>query len=175
MFAYCLQCQTQRCRIIAELLEKKGALRAFSPRIISRQRKQGKLEDHAYDLLPGYVFVYTEQQLESFDIFSHVDGIIRRLSSDTSSGCLTGSDFDFAMNLYRKNGVVGAVTIFKEGDSVRIDDPLFQGYNGTVLYIDHRKQRAKLQFHFDEKDWMIWTACDVLYQGTDKLNELGTK
>ena len=171
MFAYCLQCQTQRCQIIAELLEKKGVFRAFSPQIISRQRKNGKLEDHTYDLLPGYVFVYTEQQLENFGIFSQVDGIIRRLDSEPSIGGLTGPDLEFAMNLYRKNGVLGTVTVFKEGDTVRIDDPLFQGYCGTVIYIDHRKQRAKLQFHFDGKDWTIWVACDVLYQDSGKPKE----
>ena len=111
--------------------------------------------------------------LESWFAFSEVKQTWLGFSLSGNAG--RGLGRDFAMNLYRKNGVVGAVTIFKEGDSVRIDDPLFQGYNGTVLYIDHRKQRAKLQFHFDEKDWMISTACDVLYQGTDKLNELGTK
>jgi transcription antitermination factor NusG len=173
--AYCLQCQTQRCRIIAELLEKKGALRAFSPKIISRQRKRGKLEDQAYDLLPGYVFVYTEQQLENFDLFSRIDGIIRRLDPENATGGLTGADFDFAMNLYRKNGIVGTVTVFKEGDTVRIDDPLFHDYNGTIIYIDHRKQRAKLQFHFDGKDRMVWVACDILYKNEGKPNESGTK
>ena len=72
MFAYCLQCQTQRCRIIAELLEKRGANRAFSPQIISRQRKQGKNEDHQSDLIPGYVFVYMEQQLTDYQFFKNI-------------------------------------------------------------------------------------------------------
>lgn len=175
MFVYCLQCQTQRCRIIAELLEKQGTLRAISPQIISRQRKHGKLEDHMYDLLPGYVFVYTEQQLENFDLFSRVDGIIRRLDSDAAGKGLSGADFDFAVNLYQKNGIVGTVTVFKEGDTVRVDDPLFQGYHGTVVYIDHRKQRAKIHFHFDGKDWTIWVACNVLYQDAGKPEKPETR
>lgn len=175
MFAYCLQCQTQRCKIIAELLEKKGAFRAFSPQIISRQRKQGKLEDLAYDLLPGYVFVYEEQQLENFDIFTCVDGIIRRLDSGSGLSGLTGSDFDYAMNLYRKNGIVGTVTAFREGDTWKIDDPLFRDCNGTIVHLDHRKQRAKLQFHFDGKDWAVWVACDVLYQDANYPKESETK
>ena len=168
MFVYCLQCQTQRCRIIAELLEKKGAFRAISPQIISRHRKQGKLEDHAYDLLPGYVFVYSQEQLESFDLFSRIDGIIHRLDSENAAEGLTGADLEFALNLYRKNGILGTVTLFKEGDAVRIDDPLFQDYNGTVVYIDHRKQRAQIRFSFDGKEWTIWASCDVLYQDKDK-------
>lgn len=165
MFVYCLQCQTQRCNIIADLLERDRVDRAFSPKIISRHRKKGKIEEAVYDLLPGYVFVYSEQQYEDFELFSGIDGIIRCLgATEYGTAGLQNSDYDFAMSLYQKNGVVGVVTLFKEGDSVRMKDPIFEKYDGTIVYIDHRKQRAKVQFHFDSKEWTIWVACDVLYR-----------
>lgn len=176
MFAYCLQCQTQRCKTIAGLLEKHGVDRAFSPQIVSRHRKQGKIEEVMYDLLPGYVFAYSEHQLENFEVFSGIDGIIRFLGvSEGRTSGLQYSDYDFAMNMYQKNGVVGAITLLKEGDSVRMQDPLFEKHNGTISYIDHRKQRAKVQFHFDDKEWTVWVACDVLYKDTTKpvVNQTG--
>lgn len=43
MYAYCLFCRTQRCTRIAQLLEIKGVDRAFSPKILSKQRKQEEL------------------------------------------------------------------------------------------------------------------------------------
>ena len=63
MYAYCLFCRTQRCTRIAQLLEIKGVERAFSPKILSKQRKQGKNYDRERDLLPGYVFIFNEERL----------------------------------------------------------------------------------------------------------------
>ena len=67
------------------------------------------------------------------------------------------------MNLYKKNGIVSAITILKEGDSITVQDPMFQDYKGIIIYIDHRKQRAKVQSQFNDKEWMTWIACNVLY------------
>ena len=165
MFAYCLQCQTKRCKVIAEMLEHSGIDRAFSPKIISRHRKQGKTEDVMYDLFPGYVFAYTEMQLAYFELFHSIDGIFRCLgANEYGTAGLQNTDYIFAMDLYQKNGIVGAVTILREGDSIRIKDPLFEQYKGSIVSIDYRKQRAKVQVYFDDKVWMIWVACDVLYR-----------
>ena len=41
LFAYCLYCRTQRCERIAQVLEKKGMARAFSPQILQRHRVKG--------------------------------------------------------------------------------------------------------------------------------------
>ena len=164
MFAYCLFCRTQRCHVIADLLEKKGADRAFSPQIISRQRKQGKLEEVRHDLLPGYVFVFTEEEQKTFDLFRGIDGIIRCLRNDDGTMNLTRADYRFAMELRDKDGLIGALTVLKEGEKVRIKDSVLENYGGTIESIDHRKQRAKVRFRFDNQERTAWVACDVLYK-----------
>ncbi len=162
MFAYCLQCQTQRCGIIAELLEYKGIHRAFSPKIISRQRKEGQLIEHTDELLPGYVFFFTEKPLTNNEPLSGINGIVRCLGGNGLSP-LANSDLDFALNLYKKDGVLGKVTALKEGQMVRMIDPLFEDYPGRIVQLDCRKQRAKVEFRFDEQDRTVWVACDVLF------------
>ena len=60
MYAYCLFCLTQRCKVIAKLMEIRGAERAFSPQIIRKQRKQGENVKKQFDLLApggGYMFL----------------------------------------------------------------------------------------------------------------------
>ena len=172
MFAYCLFCRTQRCHIIADLLEKKGADRAFSPQIVSRQRKQGRLEEHRHDLLPGYVFVYTEEEQKNRDLSQGIDGVVRWLRNDDGTTALTRADYSFAMDLYEKNGIVGALTVLKEGEKVRIKDSIFESYGGTIESIDHRKQRARVRFRFDGQERAVWVACDVLYKdGTGKQTQ----
>ena len=76
---YCLFCQTKKAGEVAYILENRGLVRAFSPQIVKRQRVQGQNEDREYDLLPGYVFVYANEELNTTQYFSGISGIIRRL------------------------------------------------------------------------------------------------
>ena len=170
VYAYCLFCRTNRCDAIARQLQLRGVDKAFSPKRLSRQHKQGKNEDRPYDLLPGYVFVYLRQQPESFAFLSGIDGIIRRLGREQGTAGLDREDYDFAMRLYRKDGLLGTVSVIKEGSRVRIDDPLFAGYRGEVAKLDHRKKRALIRFRFDQREWSVWFACDIVY--IDELDEL---
>ena len=75
---------------------------------------------------------------------------------------LTGSDEEFAQNLLRKDGTVGQVTVFKVGDEVRLDDPLFNGCAGKITRIDFRKQRARVDYHFAGMDCFTWIAIEMI-------------
>lgn len=57
-------CQTIKCKKIAETLNKKAFIeKAISPQIIKRQRKLGINIEAEYDLLPGYIFIYTNDDI----------------------------------------------------------------------------------------------------------------
>ncbi len=163
MYAYCLFCETQRCKPIAYLLERYGiADRAFSPQIIKRRRVKGKNVDCPYDLLPGYVFLFSETPLEDFSPFRGITGIIRRIGDPEEKWALSAGDLDFAQSLLRKDGTVGQITVFKVGDEVRLDDPLFNGCAGKITRIDYRKQRARVDYHFAGMDCFTWIAVDMI-------------
>jgi transcription antitermination factor NusG len=171
MYAYCLFCETQRCKIIAYLLERYGiAKRAFSPQIIKRARVRGKNVDKPYDLLPGYVFLFSETPLEDFTPFYGIMGILRRVGDPEKRFVLSAGDLDFAQNLLRKDGTVGQMTVFKVGDEVRLDDPLFNGVAGKITRIDYRKQRARVDYHFAGMECFTWVAVDVI---RDKEKQCG--
>lgn len=162
MHAYCLFCQTQKCKSIAMTLEKQCILRAFAPQIYKRQRIRGKIEDKLFDLLPGYIFLFSEKALENLGCFRGIDGIIRRIGTPENHFELAGSDYDFAMNLYRKEGLVGQVKVYKEGDTVRMEDPLFNGCSGRITQIDYRKRRARVEYQFAGMSCFTWIACDLI-------------
>ena len=160
---YCLHCQTFRCRRIAELLERKEeTLRAFSPQVVNRQRKSNQLEDHVFDLFPGYVFLYVREALKDLLFFANIDGIIRILGDENKMSGLQGQDADFARNLLEKDGIIRKITALKEGGTIRIRDPLFENHPCVVERIDYRKQRAKIRFQFDGKEWGAWVSCDII-------------
>lgn len=160
MYAYCLFCLTQRCQVIARLMEIRGAYRAFSPRIVRKQRKQGENVKKEFDLLPGYVFVYSEERMTDYREFSGMDGMIRRVGRTDDGYELAGPDYDFAMKLLEKDGVVGGMKACRQGDEVTLSDPLFSGCEGRVVAVDYRKERAKVAFVFDNTKREIWVSLD---------------
>lgn len=115
-----------------------------------------------YDLPPGYVFVYSETEIKESNMLYGINGIIRGLASPNCGFSLSGGDYDFAMNLYRKSDVIGLVTVFKIGDEVKLDDPLFNNCQGKIIKIDYRKQRARVDYQFDGMDCFTWIACDFI-------------
>lgn len=162
MYVYCLFCVTQRCKVIARLMEIRGAVRAFSPQIVRRQRKKGVNEEVRYDLLPGYVFVFSEERMVDYQQFFGMDGVIRRVGRQQTGYELEGPDLDFAMKLFEKDGLVGAMRTYHVGDEVRLEDPLFNGCQGKVTRIDYRKQRARVDFIFDKIACHTWIALDCV-------------
>ena len=160
MYAYCLFCQTQRCGTIAKLMEIRGAYRAFSPKIIRKQRKQGENLDRQFDLLPGYVFVFSEDRMTDYREFFGIDGVIRRVGRRDDGYELEGPDLDFAMRLLEKDGLVGAMKPCHIGDNVTLEDPLFNGCQGRVVRIDYRKERAKVEFVFDKNSCSTWVSLE---------------
>ena len=160
MYAYCLFCITQRCAVIAKLMEIRGAYRAFSPQIIRKQRKKGVNVERRFDLLPGYVFIYSEERLTDYRFFCGIDGVVRRVGRREDGYELEGTDLDFAMKLLEKDGVVGGMKVCHIGDEVTLEDPLFSGCQGKVTEIDYRKERAKVEFVFDRNSCSTWVSLE---------------
>ena len=122
-----------------------------------------------YDLLPGYVFVYSETLLNTTQLVHGVSGIIRRLGRPEDDFLLSGGDYEFAMELYKKGGVAGALPVFRQGDKVYINDPLFNGCNGKVTRVDYKKQRARVEFTFAGTECCTWIACEFIEKEENNL------
>jgi len=160
MYVYCMFCETQRCKVIAKLMEIRGAMRSFSPQIVRRQRKKGQNLEKQFDLLPGYVFVFSEERMVDYTQFFGMDGVIRRVGKQETGYELAGSDLDFAMRLFEKDGLVGSMKTCVIGDQVTLEDPLFNGCRGKITRIDWRKERARVDFTFDNMACHTWISID---------------
>lgn len=163
MFAYCLYCQTQKCKKISAWLEQKPEVNtAFSPRILKRQRKLGRNIDIEFDLLPGYVFVYTDHPLSNITVLRNNSGVIRVLGNSENLWMLTNGDFEFAMNLYKKDGKIPQLSIIKTGETVILKDPIFNSTKGQVTKIDFKQQRARIDYEFAGAHCFTWVAMELL-------------
>ncbi len=168
MHVYCLFCQTQRCKLIALLLERLGTGRVFSPQILQRERRKGKNEEVMRDLLPGYIFIYTEEPLQTERPIQPIHGIIRRIGNVETGYELNGEDRDFAMHLYEQNGTIHAVQVIEEGDRVILAAPLFMSCRGKITKVDRRKQRARVDFEFENTPCHTWIAFEFIQKEEQK-------
>ncbi len=155
MHAYCLFCETQRCAVIAGRLEREFGLRCISPRIIQRKWIKGKSTDVCHPMMPGYLFLYSEEPIvPSF----RIEGIIRWLERDE----LHDADLAFAEALYRQGGVLGTIRLAEEGDKCRVADPLWQSFSGTIVKMDRGRKRCCVEFTFDKIKRTVWVGYEMV-------------
>ena len=155
MYAYCLFCETRRCRDIAFLIQQRYNHRCFSPRIIQRKWVKGTPVEEQHDWLPGYVFVYTEEPLKDR---IEISGILRCLGDDV----LKGRDREFALMLHRLDGVLASVKVTRAGDRCRIADPAWIDMDGEIVKLDRGRQRCCVEFEFDGAKRTVWVGYDMV-------------
>lgn len=161
MQAYCLFCETQRCKFIAEFIRKNYGYICISPQIIQRKWIRGISLEEKHDWLPGYLFVYSEDPITPrFE----VGGIIRCLSNEA----LSGRDDVFAQMILERDGVVGNVSLIREGDLCRISDPAWEKLQGRVIKLDRGRQRCCISYFFDGCQRSVWAGYDMISQKTEK-------
>lgn len=155
MHAYCLFCETQRCKDIAKIIEKISDCRCIFPRVIQRKWVKGVAREVTHACLPGYLFLFTEEDI--YPYFS-VSGILRVLGR----GELEGADLNFANMIYKCDGLLGTVRLAQVGDRCHISDPLWENLQGTIVKVDRGRKRCCVEFTFDRQKRRIWVGYDLI-------------
>ena len=156
MHAYCLFCETQRCRQIAEIIRKEYGLICFAPTIIQRKWIKGIPTEEIHDWLPGYLFLYSDEPVSQH---LRINGIIRVLGN----GELAGQDLKFAEMVYSRGGTMGIAPLIQEGDQCRIADPAWQELQGQVVKMDFGRKRCCVEFVFDGIARTVWLGYDIIH------------
>ncbi len=155
MHAYCLFCETQKCRTIARIIENRYRVRCISPQIIQRKWVKGQCLEESHDWLPGYVFIYSEEPL--IPVYK-IDGVIRWLENSE----LKDRDYDFAETLYRQEGVMGIARLAEVGDRCELDDPVWKSIQGTVVKMDRSRKRCCVEFEFAKTKRSVWVGYELV-------------
>ncbi len=161
MYAYCLFCETQRCALIARLIERSTGIRCIFPEIIQRMWVKGKCEEKRHSWLPGYLFLYTDEPISEP---IRIAGIIRMLGK----GELQNEDLAFAKMLYDCNGIMGTISLTEVGDRCIITDPVWQKIEGKVIKIDRGRKRCCIEFTFDQIRRTVWLGYELIQSKTEK-------
>ncbi len=137
--------------------------RAVSPKQIQHTWDKGQYVDRERDLLPGYVFLYTEEPIRlPQEIRRNLDRIIRSLHTTDYEYRLQGADEQFAMMLYRKNGIVGKTEVTEEDGRFTICDETFRGVPVEILKVDRRDERMKISMSVAGRIVQTWVQYNIV-------------
>lgn len=162
MFTYCLFCETAKCRSVVNAVMQMISCRAIYPKQVQHTRSQGKMVDIEHDLLPGYVFLYSEGEPLDITQLRSIQGIIRCLSNMEKQYELTGSDEQFALMLLQKNGVIGKTQVYQEGQMIRICEGAFQDIEAKILRVNRRNMRMEIEIPFAGRPVHTWVEYEIV-------------
>ena len=163
MYYYCIFCDTYHSKEIADTINRRFGVQTISPKVQKSHLKKGKLEKIEKEMLPGYVFLCTEETMETlYYQLRSLTGVYRILGRLEDGFSLTGADLFFAEQLFRQSGLIDIQRIYKEGDRVVLKDNLFLGMHGTIKKYECRNARALVEFEFDGKTRSIWVAVEIV-------------
>lgn len=162
MFVYCVFCQTQMCGRVAIQAQQMFGCRAISAKReqLKWVRQQAVREIH--DLLPGYVFLYAEQEIDQVHKLRSITGVIRCLSDQENRYILRGNDEAFALMLLEHSGVIGKTKVYQEGEMIRISEGAFAGTETTILKVNRRNRRMLIQIPFAGQEVSTWVEYEMV-------------
>ena len=169
MYAYCLFCDTVKCESVAEDIRRRYGWQSLSPKIIQRKWVKGVAFEELWPLLPGYVFVYTDEAVEYPYVTFRLDNVIRVLGDRDINCVLQGDDERFARMLYQCDGTIGILRAYQEGDRVKLAEGALGSVGGEIIKLDRRRGRAKIQYQFAGTACTTWVGYDLI-DGNDKVD-----
>jgi len=165
MNVYCLFCETEKCEFVAHAVKQVFECEAISPKQIQHTWDKGQYIDREHNLLPGYVFVYSEEEdLNPPEIRRRLDRIIRCLRDTGLDYRLHGVDEDFALMLLRKGGVIGRTEVTETDGHLTITDETFEGIPVEILKVDRRNSRMKIAMLVANNKVQTWVEYEIVGQ-----------
>lgn len=162
MFTYCLFCEPGKSRFVMRAAEAMQGCRAISPKQIQHTWSRGKMVDIERDLLPGYIFLYFEEEKPESSRLRSLQGVVRCLRDSGGNYELGGSDELFALMLLDKDGIVGKTPVFQVGQRITVCEGAFAGLKTKILKVDHRASRMLVEIPFANRPVRTWLEYEIV-------------
>ena len=162
MLTYCLFCETAKCGYVANQAARALGCTAISPKRVQHTWSKGKMVDIEHDLLPGYVFLYADNEPLDIGRVQSIQGVFRCLCTSDRHYELYGSDEQFALMLLHHHGRIGKTKVYEEGQRIRICEGSFEGLETKILKVDRRKKRMQIEIPFAHIPVKTWVEYDMV-------------
>ncbi|MCR4621592.1 MAG: hypothetical protein K5663_05860 [Clostridiales bacterium] len=152
---YCVFCRSQFSDDVAKMACQLYGGTAFCPKQIQHTFKDGKMIDLVHKLLPGYVFIFTDDEIDT-TIRRSVPNVLKLLGDEKNGFRLAGNDLAFAMMLLKNNGVLGKTAVNEADGILSLASNSDLGTDARILKVERRKHRMKVEFRFDKQTISTW-------------------
>lgn len=166
MLTYCLFCETTKCDFVARVAEALFPCQAIVPKQIQHTWSKGDMVNIVRNLLPGYLFLYSDEPL-NMGMAWVIQDVIRCIHGNREKYELEGSDREFALLMMERGGVLGKTKVYEKDGVLQISPKAFKRVRTEILKVDHRASRMKISFTFAGKPVQTW----VEYEITDEHEE----
>ena len=168
-YVRCAFCLTGDERSVARKIGNEGLGKVLIPQKIKPFRVNGQWIDKTEALMPGYLFIFSEQAYP-FSALKKLDGVVRVLTygEKDSEGYLTGQDLDFAAWLEKENGLIGKLDAIQEGDFVRIKDGALQEMRGKVIGMNRHRHTVQVEVTLFNAVRTVWLGYEVVEKQEEK-------
>ena len=170
MYVYCLFCEAGKSKYVARFAEELYGCRTLAPKQIQHTWSGGQMIDRVRDLLPGYVFLFTEEKIPNPASLTMMQDVNRCLRDSSQRYELSGNDEQFALMLLRKDGVIGKTPVYQEGDCIRIREGAFAGLETRILKVERRASRMLVEIPFADQAVRTWLEYEIV-ENLEKMNQ----
>lgn len=127
-------------------------------------RRQGKQLQELQPVFSGYVFIVTETLNEELIAqLKKEDNFIRFLPRTNDVMPLSGNDLTLIKRFTDFGEVLGPSKVyFNENDRIVVTEGPLLGQEGSIIKVDRRKKRAKIQLQFAENTFTIDLSFEVI-------------
>ncbi len=163
MKSYCLYCKSGSEEKLVYTIRKgvnellNEEIDVLFPIRIMQQKKKGKWSKVKQPLIPGYIFIYLEDDIPlPLFLINQERNAYKILRNTDLSLALKGADEEYATWVYNHQGTITPSTVkFEEGRLVKIiDGPLFD-MKGEIIKVDRHHKRVHVAFDFGGKRQII--------------------
>jgi transcriptional antiterminator NusG len=139
----------------------------YFPKMAVKERRRGHIVKKVRSIFPGYVFLALDDKdniTGHCRAFSETEGFFRFLPSNTNIRSMKGRDLELITRIIGIDGqVIGVPKVyFDENDHIVIIDGPFQGFEGKIVKVDKRKQRARVVLDLYGESHPIDISFDVV-------------
>ena len=113
-------------------------------------RKKGKQYENDLPLLPGYLLLSCEDELDPFiqdvkTLFGSY-GFLKNLDNSID---LKGKDFEYVDWIMKNQGIIiPSEVIYNKGEPIVIVQGPMKDFKGKIVSVDYRRSRVKVEFEF---------------------------
>lgn len=163
MRSYCIFCKSGSEQTVADTINSlhKGLL-AIAPQKIIQEKRNRIWEKRSLALLPGYVFLYSEDGLDARQSRVRVTDMYKILQYDGGFKELLYEDSEYSMWIYNNQGNITPSRILSDGEAVQVIDGPLLNCLGRIIRLDKHKRRALVEFNFDGQKRIVSLGADII-------------